>query len=132
MTDSITPQMVMDYLFSPQAQTSEPLSATRVIVAMSITFILIQLVIFVYKSVHHQPFAANTSRWYLNLVGLVTTMIIMPITTNIILSLGMVGALSIVRFRTAVKAPIDIAFLFWVISIGIANGACFYQVSIIV
>ena len=54
---------------------------------------------------------------------LVTTLIIMAISSNVILSLGMVGALSIVRFRSAIKEPIDIAFLFWAISIGIVLGA---------
>jgi uncharacterized membrane protein YhiD involved in acid resistance len=54
---------------------------------------------------------------------LITTLIILAVTSNIILSLGMVGALSIVRFRSAVKEPMDIAFLFWAISVGIVTGA---------
>lgn len=54
---------------------------------------------------------------------LVTTLIILAVTSNVILSLGMVGALSIVRFRTAIKEPMDIAFLFWSISAGIVTGA---------
>jgi len=56
-------------------------------------------------------------------MSLVTTLIILAITSNVVLSLGMVGALSIVRFRTAVKEPMDIAFLFWAISVGIVVGA---------
>ncbi len=56
-------------------------------------------------------------------MSLVTTLIILAITSNVVLSLGMVGALSIVRFRTAVKEPMDIAFLFWSISVGIVVGA---------
>ena len=54
---------------------------------------------------------------------LITTLIILAVTSNVILSLGMVGALSIVRFRSAIKEPIDIAFLFWAISAGIVLGA---------
>ncbi|MGI5967074.1 MAG: DUF4956 domain-containing protein, partial [Anaerotruncus rubiinfantis] len=54
---------------------------------------------------------------------LITTLIILAVTSNVILSLGMVGALSIVRFRTAIKEPMDIAFLFWSISAGIVTGA---------
>ena len=54
---------------------------------------------------------------------LITTLIILAITSNVILSLGMVGALSIVRFRSAIKEPLDIAFLFWSISAGIVMGA---------
>ncbi len=62
---------------------------------------------------------------------LVTTLIILAITSNVILSLGMVGALSIVRFRTAVKEPLDIAFLFWSISAGIVIGAGLIPLAII-
>ena len=54
---------------------------------------------------------------------LITTLIILAVTSNIVLSLGMVGALSIVRFRSAIKEPIDIAYLFWAISAGIVIGA---------
>lgn len=56
-------------------------------------------------------------------LNLITTLIILAITSNVILSLGMVGALSIVRFRSAIKEPLDIAFLFWSISAGIVIGA---------
>jgi uncharacterized membrane protein YhiD involved in acid resistance len=55
----------------------------------------------------------------------------MTISTNLILSLGMVGALSIVRFRTAVKDPLDIVFMFWSIAVGIANGAMQYDLAIV-
>ena len=61
----------------------------------------------------------------LTLVGLslVTTLVIMAVTSNVVLSLGMVGALSIVRFRAAIKEPLEIVFLFWAIAIGIVVGA---------
>ncbi|MAD57621.1 MAG: hypothetical protein CMK44_03490 [Porticoccus sp.] len=65
------------------------------------------------------------------LVTLITTMVIMVISGNLILSLGMVGALSIVRFRAAVKDPLDIVYLFWGVAAGIANGVAYYSVSII-
>lgn len=64
------------------------------------------------------------------LMTMITTLIIMTISTNIVLSLGMVGALSIVRFRTAVKDPMDIVFMFWAISAGIATGAKIYPLAI--
>ena len=54
---------------------------------------------------------------------LITTLVILAVTSNVVLSLGMVGALSIVRFRTAIKEPMDIAFLFWSIAVGIVLGA---------
>lgn len=61
----------------------------------------------------------------LTLVGLslVTTLVIMAVTSNVVLSLGMVGALSIVRFRTAIKEPVEIVFLFWALAAGIVIGA---------
>ncbi|WP_125152019.1 DUF4956 domain-containing protein [Clostridium rectalis] len=62
---------------------------------------------------------------------LITTLIILAITSNVILSLGMVGALSIVRFRSAIKEPLDIAFLFWAISSGIVIGAGLIPLAII-
>lgn len=62
---------------------------------------------------------------------MITTLIILAVTSNLVLSLGMVGALSIVRFRTAVKEPLDIAFLFWSISVGIVIGAGLIPLGII-
>ncbi|WP_166242804.1 DUF4956 domain-containing protein [Paenibacillus turpanensis] len=65
------------------------------------------------------------------LMTIITSMIIMTISTNIVLSLGMVGALSIVRFRTAVKDPLDIIHMFWAVAAGIATGAKLYPVALI-
>ena len=62
---------------------------------------------------------------------LITTLVILAVTSNVVLSLGMVGALSIVRFRTAIKEPLDIAFLFWAIAVGIILGAGFISLAII-
>ncbi|MGO4371896.1 DUF4956 domain-containing protein [Paenibacillus sp. 2TAB19] len=65
------------------------------------------------------------------LMTMITALIIMTISTNIVLSLGMVGALSIVRFRTAVKDPLDIVYMFWAIAAGIASGAKMYPLALI-
>jgi uncharacterized membrane protein YhiD involved in acid resistance len=65
------------------------------------------------------------------LMTIITSLIIMTISTNVVLSLGMVGALSIVRFRTAIKDPLDIVYMFWSISVGISSGAHIYSVSIV-
>ena len=74
-----------------------------------------------------------SSGFALTLVGLslVSTLVIMAVTSNVVLSLGMVGALSIVRFRTAIKEPMDLMFLFWSISVGIICGAGLAQVAVI-
>lgn len=55
---------------------------------------------------------------------MISTFVILAVTSNVVLSLGMAGALSIVRFRTAIKEPLDIAFLFWAIAVGIVLAAC--------
>ena len=60
---------------------------------------------------------------------ILTAVIIVTISSNIMLSLGMVGALSIVRYRTAVKSPLDLMFLFWAITTGIAAGAGYYYIA---
>lgn len=69
----------------------------------------------------------------LTLVGLslVTTLVIMAVTSNVVLSLGMVGALSIVRFRTAIKEPMEIVFLFWSLAVGIVIGAGMIPLAVI-
>jgi uncharacterized membrane protein YhiD involved in acid resistance len=64
------------------------------------------------------------------LIALITSLIIMTIQSNIVLSLGMVGALSIVRFRTAVKEPMDIVFLFWSIAVGITAGSGLFYIAV--
>lgn len=74
-----------------------------------------------------------SSGFALTLIGLslVTTLVIMAVTSNVVLSLGMVGALSIVRFRTAIKEPVEIVFLFWALAIGIVVGAGMIPLAII-
>ena len=62
---------------------------------------------------------------------MITTMVILAVTSNVVLSLGMVGALSIVRFRTAIKEPLDIAFLFWSIAVGIVLAAGIIPLAVI-
>lgn len=64
-------------------------------------------------------------------VSVITSSIVMAISGNLMLALGMVGALSIVRFRAAIKEPLDIVFLFWAITVGVANGVAFFKLSII-
>ena len=69
----------------------------------------------------------------MSLVGLslVTTLVIMAVTSNVVLSLGMVGALSIVRFRAAIKEPMEIVFLFWSLAVGIVIGAGMIPLAVI-
>ena len=105
------------------------ISISGILFSLTMTLIATSFVYYVYKKTFHGVLYTKTFNESLVLVSLVTTIVIMTISSNIILSLGMVGALSIVRFRTAVKDSMDIVFMFWAIGIGIANGAGLFQVS---
>ena len=98
-------------------------SALDMILAMGLALVVGLFIFLVYKKTFNGVMYSQS--FGVSLIGmtLVTTLIILAVTSNVVLSLGMVGALSIVRFRTAIKEPIDIVFLFWAISAGIVLGA---------
>ena len=89
------------------------------------------IITWVYKRSYQGVVYQTSFNLSILLVLLVTTSVIMVISGNLILSLGMVGALSIIRFRSAIKDPIDIVFMFWAVSVGIANGVANFKISII-
>jgi len=107
------------------------ISTTRILTVMLLSLALGLLIYFVYKKTFQGVVYNRSFNFTLIFISMVTAFIILPITSNLTLSLGMVGALSIVRFRTAVKEPIDIAYLFWAIAVGITTGAGFYSLSIL-
>ncbi|TXC78504.1 DUF4956 domain-containing protein [Metabacillus litoralis] len=82
---------------------------------------------FTYKGVLYSPSFNIT----LLVMTMITSLVIMTISTNVVLSLGMVGALSIVRFRTAIKDPLDVVFMFWAIAAGISSGAGLYLLTLL-
>lgn len=98
-------------------------SALDMVIALALAFVLGLFIFLVYKKTFNG--VMYSAGFGVSLLGmtLITTLIILAVTSNIVLSLGMVGALSIVRFRTAIKEPMDIVFLFWAISAGIVLGA---------
>ncbi|HJJ28867.1 MAG TPA: DUF4956 domain-containing protein [Methanocorpusculum sp.] len=98
-------------------------SIIDMVICMALSFVVGLFILFVYKKSFNGVMYSSGFAISLIAMTLVTTMIILAIGSNIILSLGMVGALSIVRFRSAVKDPMDIAYLFWAISAGIVLGA---------
>ena len=89
-------------------------------IAMVLAFLLGLFIFFIYKKSYS---GVMYSASFGVTLSLITTLLIMTVVSNIVLSLGMVGALSIVRFRTAIKEPMDIAFLFWAIAVGIVLAA---------
>ncbi len=98
-------------------------SPLDMVIALGLSFILGLFIFHVYKKTFNGVMYSAGFGASLMAMTLITTLIILAVTSNIILSLGMVGALSIVRFRSAIKEPMDIAFLFWAISAGIVTGA---------
>lgn len=99
-------------------------------VTIGIAFLMGLFIFFIYKKCYRGVVYSHSFNSSLILLVLITAMIIMTISSNIVLSLGMVGALSIVRFRTAIKDPMDLIFLFWSISAGIGTGARIYSITI--
>ncbi|WP_040196960.1 DUF4956 domain-containing protein [Candidatus Soleaferrea massiliensis] len=98
-------------------------SLLDMVIAMALAFVLGLFIFLVYKKTFNGVMYSSSFGISLVAISLITTLIILAVTSNVVLSLGMVGALSIVRFRTAIKEPMDIAFLFWSISCGIVLGA---------
>ena len=86
----------------------------------------------VYRSVCRKAFYSKSFAISMPVISMITASIIITIQSNAVISLGMVGALSIVRFRTAIKDPMDLAFLFWAISVGIICGATLFEVAFVV
>ena len=104
---------------------------TPIIVALLASFAIGLLIYYVYQLsfrgvVYNQAFSVS-----LAVLTILTTMITLAISSNIALSLGMVGALSIVRYRTAIKDPSDIIFLFWAVGSGITIGAKFHYLAVV-
>ena len=91
--------------------------------AMVLAFGVGLFIFFVYKKTFAGVMYSASFGVTLVALTMITTLVILAVTSNVVLSLGMVGALSIVRFRTAIKEPLDIAFLFWAIAVGIVLAA---------
>jgi len=94
------------------------------------SFLIGFIIMFVYRKSFRGVLYNHNFSVSLLAICIITSVVIMTISSNIVLSLGMVGALSIVRFRTAIKDPLDIVFLFWAIASGIATGAKLYMMAI--
>ena len=99
-------------------------------VAMLMTSVLALYIFVVYRVLTRKTFYSKSFNISLAAIALITAGIILTIQSSIVVSLGMVGALSIVRFRTAVKDPMDLAFLFWSIAVGIICGVGLAEIAI--
>lgn len=104
----------------------------KIILTVGVTAVLAVYLFAVYQIVTRKTFYSRNFNISLVALAVITAGIILTIQTSIVVSLGMVGALSIVRFRTAVKEPMDLIFLFWSISLGIICGAGLFEVAVII
>lgn len=93
------------------------------LIALTLAFCVGLFIFYVYKKTYQGVMFSSSFGVTLVALTMITTLVILAVTSNVVLSLGMVGALSIVRFRTAIKEPLDIAFLFWSIAAGIVLAA---------
>ncbi|MCK4261058.1 MAG: DUF4956 domain-containing protein [Halanaerobiales bacterium] len=102
-----------------------------ILIGLIITFIISMYIFYIYKKTFSGVIYNHNFNVALVMMSLITSVIIMSISSNLVLSLGMVGALSIVRFRTAIKDPMDIIFMFWAIALGLTTGARLYMIAIV-
>ena len=112
-------------------QFNGPVTITMIVTSLLVAFAISLFIILVYRKTFSGVVYNRTMTLCILLLSMVTAMIIRTINSNLSLSLGMVGALSIVRFRTAIKEPVDTAFMFWAITAGIMSGAGLYVIAIV-
>ena len=101
------------------------------LLALALAFALGLFIFLIYKKTYRGVMYSSSFGVTLIALTMITTLVILAVTSNVVLSLGMVGALSIVRFRTAIKEPLDLAFLFWSIAAGIVLAAGFIPLAVI-
>lgn len=107
------------------------IAVNDILFTLIFSFLISIFIIFVYRKTYTGVVYSKSFSLCLILLAMVTSVIIRTINSNLTLSLGMVGALSIVRFRTAIKEPIDTIYMFWAISVGIMTGAGIYLIALL-
>ena len=108
------------------------LSVVRILLTLGLAFLIGMYIFAIYRKTFSGVMYSKNFGVSLVMLAMITSFIILPITSNLALSLGMVGALSIVRFRTAVKDPLDTAYMFWALTMGILLGAELYVIAVVV
>ncbi len=129
-TQTESPTTFTDIFKSSFFDNMTSVSGFDMAIALGLAFVIGLFIFMVYKKTFKGVMYSANFGVSLLALTLITTLIILAVTSNVVLSLGMVGALSIVRFRSAIKEPIDIAFLFWSIAAGIVLGAGFIPLAI--
>lgn len=106
-------------------------SVVDTLISLVLAYALGMFIYFIYKKTYQGVVFSCSFGVSLIALTMISTFIILAVTSNVVLSLGMVGALSIVRFRTAIKDPLDVVYLFWAVGVGIVLGACMYPLAVI-
>ena len=107
------------------------ITTAKIVATLFVAALLALYVFAIYRLVTRKVFYSKNFNISLAAMSIITAAIILAMQSNLVISLGMVGALSIVRFRTAIKDPMDLVFMFWSISIGIICGAGLYEVALV-
>ena len=118
-------------MFNLQSLFTVNFNPLQVVFSLGLALLVGLYIFFIYKKTFGGVMYSRNFNVTLIMITLVTTLMLMLITTNLTLSLGMVGALSIIRYRTAIKDPVDTGLLFWAVGEGVALGASFYDVALI-
>lgn len=108
------------------------ISSAKILVILGVCFLISTYIYFVYRYVCKNTFYNKNFNVSMAIISVIVAGIVVAMQSNLVISLGMVGALSIVRFRTAIKEPMDLLFLFWSIGTGIMCGARLYELAVIV
>ncbi len=122
---------IQDILSSDFLSNISSVSVVDMAIGLLVSFALGLFILLCYKKTYSGVMYSESFAISLMAMTVITCLIILAVTSNIVLSLGMVGALSIVRFRAAIKEPLDIAYLFWSISIGIVVGAGYLPLAVL-
>lgn len=104
----------------------------QIVMTLGITFLIALYIFFIYRMVNKTALYDKSFHVSMAIISVITAGIIIAMQSSIVISLGMVGALSIVRFRTAIKNPMDLLFLFWSIGVGIICGAGLFEIAVVV
>ena len=111
--------------------TNSDITTMEIVITLGITFAISLYIFIVYRLITQNAFYSKNFNISMVAISIVTAGIIMAMQSSLVISLGMVGALSIVRFRTAIKEPMDLLFLFWAIGTGIICGAGLYKIGVV-
>ena len=106
-----------------QADTLTPTTAAQIVACLTFTLVCAAIIYCVYRFFYRGACYSENFAVLLVLVAVITAMIILTISSSVALSLGTIGALSIIRFRSAIKDPLDVGFLFWSVVVGLTTGA---------